>query len=230
MLIGLNVVLVAWVLLLLVRYRAVHRLGVGGAVGVVGVAVMLAAAGVEALSQRWHDQFAKVYDRRGGGGLFHYLESHTPRATPICVLDLSVYPYFGSARQFRVIQPTVMGGSAEWWRGYLSARAVRLVVVPSKVGEHWLGCSFASDWCAADPDLFTRLTGSAWPLSVYRVNLDRARLFCNRPGARATSHDERVATGAPARHRSRDGPDPAVRVGRLLWLTRRRDQGFGTDI
>ncbi len=170
-LIGVNVIGAALVLAALAGHGSLRWAMI--CTGMVVAAVLV--IGIDHLSVRWHREFARAYDRRSGQGMFKYLD-RLPDPPKICVIHLSVYPFFGSARQNRVCQPVVMRSTPGWWLEYLISREVWLVVVPREPNQNWQGCREATAWCAGATDTFSPVEeGQTWPLTVYRVIPSRPR-------------------------------------------------------
>ncbi|VTR93096.1 Uncharacterized protein OS=Kutzneria albida DSM 43870 GN=KALB_6274 PE=4 SV=1 [Gemmata massiliana] len=133
--IAVDVLLVGWVVFLVARSR--FQLTV---VFVLSLAAIggVASAGHQ-LSERWHQGFAAHYDEMLANGLFMHLRATQPCGSRICVLDLRPYPFFGSARQFRVCQPPHIR-SEQWFRTYLHSQKITIVV--ARLGQdlplHWM--------------------------------------------------------------------------------------------
>jgi hypothetical protein len=149
-----------------VRLRS--KLGRPIAVAAVAAGVAGAAAGAGALAGRWHDGFIPFYERMLGPGLLKYMDRQMPRGSAVCVLDLQLYPFFGSSRQFRVCQPGRATGYAAWAE-YIESRRVVLVIARFEHPDDWLGWAPVRGWMAAHPAAFVRLGESSWPYPVYRV-------------------------------------------------------------
>jgi hypothetical protein len=134
--------------------------------------------GVDRLAHRWHTGFAANYDRMLARGLFRHLNETTPRGTMICVLDLRAYPFFGSARQFRVCQPQVMGDYS-WWVTYLRERPVRLLAARYEASFDHRGWMRTRVWVVDRPEMFVRLEPPAgrWSFFVYQVQREQAELI-----------------------------------------------------
>lgn len=142
------------------RMVLVLALGVAAAGG--------AALAGEWLAQRWHGGFAQHYDQMLSHGLFSYIERTQPAGSGVCVLDLRPYPFFGSARQFRVCQPQRVRSRQEL-EDYLRSREVALVAARfdmSLTARGWLNCR---RWLADDPEHLVLLHEGPWPYTVYRA-------------------------------------------------------------
>ena len=63
------------------------------------------------LAGQWHESYASHYDEQFGGEAHTLLEKYNPETGKICVLDDRYYQFFGSRRQFRVVQPHHIGAS-----------------------------------------------------------------------------------------------------------------------
>lgn len=94
-----------------------------------GVVILGAlAASVGLLSHRWHDGYGTYYDTRFETAIFRRTETSSPvRTDRVCVLELQVYPFFGSRRQTRVLRPRVVS-SSDSLAGYLLDHDVQVVV------------------------------------------------------------------------------------------------------
>jgi hypothetical protein len=168
LLIAANLLLIGFNLSLLASHRGRYRWVL---VSVVGLICALGAAfGVEHLSQRWHKGFVPFYDRMLGGGVFEYTARNIPPGTTICVLDHRPYPFYGSARQFRVCQPVSMRTSYPSWEQYLRERQVRVLAARFDMGLDWRGWKNAGVWTVDRPDVFVPIDGHHWPYNVYRLN------------------------------------------------------------
>jgi hypothetical protein len=104
-------------------------------VATAGTLLVAGAVGVHHLSERWHEGFAPFYDRAIADGLFTHIARDLPPGQSICVLDHRPYPFFGSARQYRVCQPGSMR-PRPWWERYLKDRNIRVIATRLGVNEY----------------------------------------------------------------------------------------------
>jgi hypothetical protein len=168
-LVGGNALLLAvnarWLLGALGRSRGVAVLALAAGVGT--------AIGIDWLSARWHRGFAVYYDKMLGRGLFRHMAEAVPPGTAVCVQDLRGYPFFGSARQFRVCQPPVLRTYRQW-EDYLRANGVRLLVARYDVSHDYREWVPTRNWIAERPRAFTPVgeTGKDWPYYVYEVHVE----------------------------------------------------------
>lgn len=130
--------------------------------------VVTSTIGIGQLSDRWHQGYARVYDRVFGDGLFEDLAAHAPRGTVICVLDLRPYPFFGSARQFQVCQPPprLPTGLMEQ---YVRERRAAFVVARAGPGDdvwQWVG---VRRWLACRRDLLAPVHCRTGSYVVFKV-------------------------------------------------------------
>lgn len=124
------------------------------------------ALGIALLARHWHHGFATYYDRMLAGGLFRHLANAQPQVSSICVLDLRAYPFFGSARQFRVCQPQQVRSRQEL-DVYLRSHEVVLVAARFDLNLTARGWQSCRTWLSEDPHLFVTLKGGHWPYTVY---------------------------------------------------------------
>lgn len=137
-----------------------------GGSGVAWAGVLAAAFGFVAaqLSEAWHRGYAPHYDRALGTNVCTYLSRQVPGGTPICVLDYRSYPFFGSRRQFPVVQPLWVP-SYPWLRTYLRDRGVRLVA--ARVEEHadataWNRYRWTAQWLRKHAEAFLPVQTGLW--------------------------------------------------------------------
>lgn len=165
LLIGVNVLLVVGLLrLVMMAYRRPKW------VSLMLVCLMAIgfSVGTGQLSERWHRGYAPFYDRMLGGGFFDHMARTESAGTAVCVFDMRAYPFFGSARQFRVCQPGGMP-SYEWWQLYLRERDVSLIAAHFDQGETYRGWWKAGIWMIERPRMFVGVNGQRWTYAVYRV-------------------------------------------------------------
>ncbi|VTR92479.1 Uncharacterized protein OS=Oscillatoria nigro-viridis PCC 7112 GN=Osc7112_2999 PE=4 SV=1 [Gemmata massiliana] len=167
LLIASNVVLVVGLLRLLTVASFRPR---WAALLAISVLVLGCSATVEWLSERWHHEYARFYEPRLRIEVLQRWARTEPPGTVVCVLDLRVYPFFGSARQFRVCQ--THGTPDDFrWRQYLRERNVRLVVISEERIQAGWGWKIARAWCDEHGDMFEPVWESV-PYIVYRVKPD----------------------------------------------------------
>jgi hypothetical protein len=124
--------------------------------------------GIDYLSIRWHQNYVSYYDRWLSGGVFGYLQDHCSSQTPICVLDRRSYPFFGSKRQFRVLQVPPSKTPA-WWEQFVQTSGIQLIAARfSKQIDH-------RDWHVIEPwfferkDLFEEIRDQPWVHTIFLV-------------------------------------------------------------
>jgi hypothetical protein len=84
----------------LVLCRSRHAI----AVAVTIALIALHALGAGWLSQRWHEGFASHYDRFFATDIFSELERRDADLMLLCSVSHRSYPFFGSRRQFRLVE------------------------------------------------------------------------------------------------------------------------------
>ena len=143
-----------------------------------GAAIMLgagSAVGIHYLSARWHAGYARAYDYAQGDGLFEYMADQIPAGGTVCVLDLRPYPFFGSARQFRVCQPP-FGQSAHSCEGYLRSRSVRLLVTRfSSERDDANRWKAIRTWLQGRPSGLVPVENRPWSYTAFMVQQDLLR-------------------------------------------------------
>lgn len=97
------------------------------------VLLLVAALGFSAVctayvSNRWHRDFISYYDSILGKGVFQKLAEINREGGTVCVMDERYYPYFGSARQYRIVQPPPTQSAAKQHNG-LAWDECRITVV-----------------------------------------------------------------------------------------------------
>lgn len=136
---------------------------------VLGVLVSCGVAwGGESLASRWHGGFAAHYDKMLSNGMFSHFERTQHAGSNFCVLDLRPYPFFGSARQFRVCQPH-RAGSAQELEDYLRTREVAIVAARFDMNLRARGWSKCRQWLEDNPQHVVPVRERRWPYSVYRI-------------------------------------------------------------
>jgi hypothetical protein len=81
------------------------------------------------LAATWHLRFTAHYDHYFGTKLYRRMAAEIPSGSRICVMETQCFPFFGSARQFRVCQP-VYTASPEELGDYLHQHDTDYVAVP----------------------------------------------------------------------------------------------------
>jgi hypothetical protein len=87
-------------------------------------------------SARWHRDYVAYYDSILGKGVFRKLAEDSSPGDTLCVMDERYYPFFGSARQFRVVQPPATGSAARWQNSPVRQRC-DLVIIGPNVKYKW---------------------------------------------------------------------------------------------
>ena len=172
-LIGLNVTLTS----LALRFasgagsRSPLAMVIGGTIVLVAGLVL----GIHSLSVHWHTWYARSYDLTQGDGVFEYMSHQIPTGRTVCVLDHRPYPFFGSARQFRVCQPPPGQSSAARER-YLRDQGVHLIAVrfgsahdPANKWAPFLA------WLLSNPEGLTSVGNHKWSWTVFTVRADLLR-------------------------------------------------------
>jgi hypothetical protein len=122
------------------------------------------------LSRQWHQEYDLHYNRFLRTRLFSSLIEAEVSDKRICVLDLQVYPFFGSARQRYVCRPRYIE-SAEWLMNYLRRRNVSLVVTHYGRNLEFDMYREAPALLKSQPDAFEpQMFGE--PYEVYRFETD----------------------------------------------------------
>jgi hypothetical protein len=87
-------------------------------------------------SRRWHAGFDQHYQQLYGTSAFRILTVDFPRATNVCVLDLRIYPFFGSARQRHIWRPRDVQSTSQLSE-YCRQHQIELVVVHNPTRRAW---------------------------------------------------------------------------------------------
>jgi hypothetical protein len=172
------------------------------------------AAGAGWLSDRWHRDFVAFYDRQLGAGTFGRLAGRDPERTSLCVLTYRYYPFFGSARQFRVSRPLWL---AEYPDLVEYLRRFEVTVLLTHHADPLGNGRYAGReaWPKADPRLF-RTAGENSQFRVYEINreaLRQAAGLCPAPAGVAGRAQRWAWSGAgeaAAAGPSGSGPRPAA--------------------
>jgi hypothetical protein len=98
--------------------------------------LLLAALGASAAftahrSARWHRDYIAYYDSMLGKGLFRKLAESSSPGDTFCVMDERYYPFFGSARQFRIIQPPPTQSAARWQNSPARQKCNLIIIRPN---------------------------------------------------------------------------------------------------
>lgn len=142
-----------------------------------GAALLAAGSGISAhaLSTRWHVGYARAYDFAQGDGLFEYMTHQLRAGQTVCVLDPRPYPFFGSARQFRICQPPHAHPTDSCGR-YLLDRGVQLVATRSGSNDdavdHWE--PFRA-WLQRHPKGLEPIGNHPWSWAIFDVRGDLLR-------------------------------------------------------
>ncbi len=166
-LIAANIFLVGWLVMVIVKEYCMSV-----AFGLCLALALVVSFSVYHLSLRWHQGFVPYYDRMLGAGTFGFVTREIPPGAAICVLDLRSYPFFGSARQFRVVQPAVMRKTYEGFKDYLREQNCYAVVARFNIEVDWRGWLAVRPWIVEHPDLFRQTGSSQWPHLVYFIGGD----------------------------------------------------------
>jgi hypothetical protein len=148
------------------------RWKIGLACGTAAVAVSSVA--VALLGQRWHRDFASYYDALLQTEVISTeFNRESGSAQPICVLTPRVYPFFGSARQYRPCQPFA-APSGDAMLQYLRARRPATMVLEFYFHELVDVITFdagGTECLNAHPELFEPLR-TKYPLMYARLHVD----------------------------------------------------------
>ncbi len=137
-----------------------------------GLATSLAGASIGTfhLVHWWHAGFGAHYDQLFSGSAFTRLAADFPAGMRVCVLDHRPYPFFGSARQYRVCQPAV-AVSYEKLLEYLDSHGVTVVATreleepdPATTGRF----RWSYRWLIEHPDRFDLVEQGSW-FAVFRL-------------------------------------------------------------
>ncbi len=115
------------------------------------------AVACDRLSEHWHRGFARHYEGFFFTWAFRHLADDDPDGARVCVLDYRSYPFFGSARQFRVCQPLYVP-SPDGLLDYLRSRRATLVAAaPGERHQGWNYFLWFDECRAHHPDSFRPL-------------------------------------------------------------------------
>ena len=136
-----------------------------------GIAFLLVTAsatfGILAIANRWHSGFAAHFDRHFATPVFSLVEESNPGGTSFGVYFYRAYPFFGSARQNRVVQPRHFE-SSELLDRLIEERTLQFVVArpddPDPV-DRYHGCL---DYLNQNPQRFVPV-GNGHNPQIFRV-------------------------------------------------------------
>ena len=101
------------------------------------------------LADHWHQSFASHYDDQFGGEVFTMLEKQHPVTGKICVLHDRYYQFFGSRRQFRVVQPLHVSSPINVRELLQNERISFVVAVPRLYSKRFAGFE---EYSRSNPD------------------------------------------------------------------------------
>ncbi|MDY3557326.1 hypothetical protein R5W24_006514 [Gemmata sp. JC717] len=126
------------------------------------------AFGCDGLAAPWHAGFNGYYDRMLAGGLFRQLGDELPPGSCVCVLDLRPYPFFGSARQFKVCQPAHLRSEQELAQ-YVRERGIVLIVARLDMSSTARGWRRSLRWLNDNKMFFIKVYDIYDPYIAFRV-------------------------------------------------------------
>lgn len=165
-LVGINLFLFVGLALLV----ATHGSWLGRTVMVLS-AVLAFAIGVGRWSQCWHEEWGDHFDRRFAVRLFNdepSFEGKTFEGATVCVLDLQIYPFFGSRRQHHVIRPRQTPTYTQLAK-YLREQHANLIVTCRESSEMSLLYADVDQWLRDHRTEFTPIW-DAGHFAVFRRN------------------------------------------------------------
>ena len=98
------------------------------AVALAMLALVIAPVATASLSSRWHAGFARHFDREYSSAIIQRLDE-APDGQRICVLGNQPYPFFGSRRQHRVLNPRFAPRSAYDAERFLREHMITFVAI-----------------------------------------------------------------------------------------------------
>lgn len=104
-------------------------------------------------SVRWHRGYTMYYDRILGKGLFRELTNNINAGDTVCVMEERCYPYFGSSRQYFVVQPSPTQNEREWHIA-LNDYTNKIIIINDDVKFKW---EQIIDFIRRNPDLFRKM-------------------------------------------------------------------------
>ena len=113
------------------------------------------------LSEHWHSSFDDHFSKHLGSETLKVIANEFPDEKRICVLDLRIYPFFGSARQRIVYRPRQIR-SLKWMKKYIDVNCISLLIAHYPSGISWDMYEVISEELMAPCDDFIRVkaTGS----------------------------------------------------------------------
>ncbi len=145
-LLSLNLLTAGMVLQLLVK-----RFSMKARVGVAMTFCVLLVFGITLLSARWHDGFGPHYDKHFGVTVFS--QASNEKAVwkdRVGVLDLRVYPFFGSRRQTEVARARVVESSEDLTE-YIQKHDLQFVATHAHEKRKYFLYSNNYNWLKSDP-------------------------------------------------------------------------------
>ncbi len=116
-------------------------------------AVAALAWGTEALSRKWHADFARHYNGWLSTRIFTDLARCDPSTTRLCAMDHRYYPFFGSRRQYSLCRPR-KAFSYPWLVAYLQERQVNVVACMLSDWREITPYRDVSLWIRDHPEVF----------------------------------------------------------------------------
>lgn len=130
-------------------------------------AVFAGTTAIGTLSSRWHKDFAAHYDAKYSNTSIFTERQSLPEGTETCLLWHLEYPFFGSARQFRVSCPLWVP-SERALMAYLAESGASIVVIDDTDSVFNELYSDAGRWVKGDPSHF-ELVRRYTQFALYRV-------------------------------------------------------------
>jgi hypothetical protein len=153
MLVALTVLMVTTVLALLLKGCSKKARSIA-----VATSCVLLACGIGFLSNRWHIGFGPRYDRLFNVSLF----SKVPQGNAIwkeerlCVLEMRVYPFFGSRRQTEVVRPRSLA-SPHALSEYVHKHKLRYIATHREERRDYYLYADSFSWLKNAPEKYTSL-------------------------------------------------------------------------
>jgi hypothetical protein len=167
-----HVLLFGWVCYLL--WRLAGRLRPALIVLASAALTIGCATAIGSLSRGWHTGYRAFYGNLFNTPIIQEPETAMPVGGQVCVLDYRSFPFFGSARQYRVCQPPRIPSPA-WASSYFQAEQVSLVAFNVDVDCSTRGWRACATWLEENPDVFIPVTVSSGQFALYRVDLEALR-------------------------------------------------------
>jgi hypothetical protein len=127
-------------------------------------------------ADRWHAEFAQVYDRHFRTEMFTTAGQWDPVRERICVCDDRYYPFLGSRRQFDVCRPLWTREYAGFL-DYLHRNRATIVVARNLDPSSQDRYLHARGWVTSNAELFTVLYGDH-RYTAARVNAAALAAVC----------------------------------------------------